>query len=150
VDAAWKDAAGEPLKAGFEKKFATEKPIERGIDPAQWKFEAPAAGSQKPLVVTFPQPLDRALLERTITVLDSAGQPVKGSITISHQERQWEFTPAQAWPKGELALEVDTVLEDLAGNQIGRAFEVEERDQGAKRMEKVRIPISAATSKPAR
>ena len=151
VDASWKDATGEPLKAGFEKKFATEKPVETAIDPAQWKIEAPAAGSQQPLVVRFPQPLDKALLERTIVVLDSSGQVINGSVTTSNQERQWGFTPAQAWPKRELMLEVDTVLEDLAGNQIGRAFEVEERAQSAaKRAEKVRIPVSAVARQPVR
>ena len=124
VDASWKDASGEPLKAAYSKKFAVEKPVEVGIDTAAWKIEPPAPNSKQPVVVKFSSPLDHALLQRTIVVLNNSGKLVTGEIAITHEERQWEFTPEQPWESGEYSLEVDKVLEDSAGNRIGRAFEL--------------------------
>ena len=142
IDATWKDAAGEPLKAGRSKKFVVDKPVEVGIDPAAWKIEPPSPKSKQPLVVKFPRPLDHALLHRTIAVLDSAGKAVAGEVTVTQQERQWGFTPAQPWAGGEYTLEVEKVLEDLAGNRIGRAFELVEGETVKQTgPAKVRIPF---------
>lgn len=145
IDAAWKDATGEPLKAGHAKKFSVDKPVEVGIDLAEWKIEAPAAGSRQPLVVKFPRPLDHALLQRTMDVLDSAGQHLAGEVAVSDEERQWSFTPEQAWASGEFALEVDKVLEDLTGNRIGRAFELAEGETAKQKgPATVQIPFTVA------
>ncbi len=126
VDASWKDASGEPLKERYSKKFIAELPVEVGIDPAAWRIEPPAANTRQPLVLKFPRPLDHALLHRTIAVLDAAGEVVVGEIAVAEQERQWKFAPTAPWKSGEYALEVDKVLEDVAGNRIGRAFELAE------------------------
>ena len=40
-------------------------------------------------------------------------------------ERRWLFTPKTAWQSGEYKLVAQTLLEDLAGNGIGRPFEVD-------------------------
>ena len=126
VDAAWRDATGEPLKSGFTKKFSVEKPVEVGIDMAAWRIEPPAANTKLPLVVKFPRPLDHALLLNKVHVLNDSGRLVVGGVAVSDEERKWEFIPAEPWPAGDYALEVDKVLEDLAGNRIGRAFELAE------------------------
>jgi hypothetical protein len=145
IDAAWKDAAGEPLKTGHAKKFMVGKPVEVGIDPADWKIDAPPAGSRQALVVRFPRPLDHALLQWTMEVLDSAGQSLTGEIAVSDEEQQWSFTPEQAWTSGKFALEVDNVLEDLTGNRIGRAFELAEGETAKQKGPKtVRIPFTVA------
>ena len=46
------------------------------------------------------------------------------------------FIPAEPWRPGEYQLLVDTVLEDLAGNHIGRPFDVDlnEFNQGTERV----------------
>ncbi|MBC7854990.1 MAG: hypothetical protein IAF94_16280 [Pirellulaceae bacterium] len=126
VDAAWKDAAGEPLQAEFSKRFVAEKPVEVGIETAAWRIEPPAANTRQPLALKFPRPLDHALLHRTIVILDAAGKAVAGEIAVTQHERQWGFTPADPWESGDYSLEVDKVLEDVAGNRIGRAFELAE------------------------
>lgn len=126
VDAAWKDAGGQPLKEGYLKKFVVEKPVETGIDTAAWKIVAPAASSKQPLVVKFPRPLDHALLLKKIAVLNASHRLVLGDVKVSDEERQWSFTPAEPWQSTEYELEVDKVLEDVAGNRIGRAFELAE------------------------
>jgi hypothetical protein len=37
--------------------------------------------------------------------------------------RPWTFTPRQGWRPGSYEVLVLSILEDRAGNQIGRAFE---------------------------
>ena len=41
-------------------------------------------------------------------------------------ETRWRFTPRVAWVAGDYALVALTLLEDPAGNRLGRAFEVME------------------------
>jgi hypothetical protein len=122
----WRDAADQQLTEDFKKMFTAGPPVETAIDHKTWKITAPGSGTQEPLVVTFPLPLDRALVERTITVADAAGKPVAGEVTVGQEERSWRFTPDQPWTAGKHVLVIDTTLEDLAGNRINRPFEVDE------------------------
>jgi hypothetical protein len=52
------------------------------------------------------------------------GQSVKGDITVARGETRWTFTPTDPWRAGAYRLLALDILEDPAGNQIGRAFEV--------------------------
>ncbi|HEY3967426.1 MAG TPA: Ig-like domain-containing protein, partial [Planctomycetaceae bacterium] len=122
----WRDAAGRPLKAEFRKKFRAGPPVEAAIDPAEWKIGPPTAGSLNPLVIRFPRSLDRALLERTISVSGLEGPSVAGRVAVSDDERRWEFRPHAPWQAGRFQLVIDTALEDLAGNRIGKPFEIDE------------------------
>ncbi len=126
VDRRWPDATGQPLSETFRKSFEALAPVDGAIDVKQWKLTAPRAGASQPLVVKFQRPLDHACLQRMLTVEGPDGKPMDGRVTIADQESRWEFTPASPWVKGKHHLVADTVLEDLAGNSIGRAFEVDE------------------------
>lgn len=97
---------------------------ENPIDPASWRIEAPAAGTRAGVIVTFPKPLDHGLLMRALGVRLN-GQPVDGDIVIERGETRWTFTPSHPWRAGAYQLLALDILEDPAGNQIGRAFEVE-------------------------
>jgi len=44
---------------------------------------------------------------------------------LGEQERRWTIIPVAAWRKGAYQLTVQTTIEDLAGNNIGKAFEVD-------------------------
>jgi len=125
VDAGWPDAEGRPLKQGHRKSFKVVAPDEKQPDPKAWTVTAPNAGSKDPLTVDFNEPLDEAMLHRSLTVTDAAGTVVSGRIEIDRQETRWRFHPAVAWGAGSYALAVDVVLEDLAGNSVERPFEVD-------------------------
>jgi hypothetical protein len=45
VDAAWRDAAGKPLKEAFRKNFRAGPADRVAIAPASWTVRAPAAGT---------------------------------------------------------------------------------------------------------
>ncbi|MGD9720727.1 MAG: hypothetical protein AB7O59_13640 [Pirellulales bacterium] len=125
VDRDWLDAAGKPLEAGIKKSFNTLPPDEAPLDTTAWKIDPPAAGSSNPLLVRFPEPLDHSLLERVVRVTTAGGEAVPGKIEVTDGETCWRFTPAQPWADGAYQLVADTTLEDLAGNSIGRAFDVD-------------------------
>jgi hypothetical protein len=76
--------------------------------------------------MTSPESLDHALLHRLVWVEDDRGRRVPGEVEVTRQETCWRFTPAAAWRAGRYRLVADTRLEDLAGNSIGRPFEVDE------------------------
>lgn len=139
----WRDAWGRPLKSEFRKKFRAGPPVEAAIDPALWKIASPESGSTDPLAIRFPAPLDRALLERTISVSGLNGPVVAGRIAVSDEERRWEFRPLAPWKAGRYQLVVDTALEDLAGNRIGKPFEIDEFSQVDKtaETEPARLPF---------
>jgi hypothetical protein len=141
VDADWRDAAQVALKDGAKKTFSVGPPDEKALDPAAWRIESPAAGSAEPLVVRFGEPLDHAQIERVVWVATESGQKVPGSISTSDDETCWRFTPARAWAPGRYQLVAETTLEDLAGNSIGRPFEVDEFDPVQKRIETKSVSI---------
>ncbi len=124
IDSQWRDAHGVALANGFEKAF-TAGPADRvSPDPAEWKITAPKAGTSEPLVVDFPEPLDYALLQRLVNVTATGGE-IEGDIAIGNGETQWRFVPHTAWSAGAYNIVVDSTLEDLAGNSLGRVFDVD-------------------------
>ncbi len=119
------DDDGRPLARAFTKKFRTgpedrERPL-----PERWQVRPPLVDSRRPLVLEFPRPLDRALLDRFVTVLDAHGQPVAGRIEVGAEERSWAFHPARPWQDATYRVKVDGRLEDLAGNTPVSLFDVD-------------------------
>jgi hypothetical protein len=138
----WRDGHGLPLKDEFRHEFRASVAIERPLTTAAWKVSAPRAGSREPLSVSFPEPLDYGLLQRALNVVRD-GKPVDGEISIEPGETRWVFTPRDAWAPGEYQVVALAFLEDLAGNRIGRAFEVDnfERTDITSEPERTTVPF---------
>jgi hypothetical protein len=66
-----------------------------------------------------------------------------GQITLADNERRWEFRPDQPWTAGQYSVVVDKELEDSAGNNLARPFEVDVFDRVDDRPgpEFVRVPF---------
>ena len=144
IDAEWRDGKGLPLKSAFRRTFKVGPPDEKPLDPRTWRIRAPLSGSRDPLIVEFPEPLDHGLLLRALGVQDPAGKPIGGAIAVSPREVTWSFTPQTPWQAGAHNLVAFAMLEDLAGNRIGRAFEVDQFDRTDKSAEpeKTLIPFT--------
>jgi hypothetical protein len=125
IDRAWLDAQGDPLKESFQKDFRVGPPDESPVDQAIWKLRPPTAGTIAPLIVRFPKPLDHALLEHMLWIVDSRGGKVLGKVAIGDAETSWSYSPDQPWMPGTYRLVADVDLEDWAGNRIGRPFEID-------------------------
>jgi hypothetical protein len=143
IDQEWKDAQGNPLKEAHRKSFEVGPPDDQPPDPKTWKIQAAPAGSDDALTVIFPKPLDHALLERCLWVTGPDDKRLTGTVSVSTEETRWHFTPDRVWQAGGHQLVVDKTLEDLAGNSIGRPFEVDVLHPIQRKvdMEKVAIPF---------
>ncbi len=124
VDRDWPDARGAPLVAGFRKTFRGGPAERNPPDPEGWRVSAPKAGTEDALVVDFPTPMNYPLLERMLRVTGAHGD-VAGTISVARDETEWRFTPRSPWAAENYNLVVDTGLEDLAGNHIGQAFDID-------------------------
>lgn len=126
IEDSWKDGRGVALLEGFEKVFRVEAADREAPRIEDWKVEGrPAVGSREPLVVRFSEPMDQALARRVIRVLDGEGHPVAGEVDLAEHEQVWRFMPDESWKAGRHRLSASTVLEDRAGNQLGKVFEVD-------------------------
>ena len=134
MDDGWRDAAGQQLTAPFRRSFRVGPPADYALDPQEWLIETPPAQTRDPLLVTFPASLDHGLLQRALTV-SLNGERVTGDVQTDAGETRWRFSPAAPWQAGEYQLHASSILEDVAGNRIGRPFEVKELAAGRLRSE---------------
>ncbi|HKQ73303.1 MAG TPA: Ig-like domain-containing protein [Blastocatellia bacterium] len=125
IGSEWRDGTGIPLKESFQKAFKVAPPDREPPDPARWKIQAPQAGAREALTIIFPEPMEHALANRLIRVAGDSGEYVEGKVSLENQERRWTFTPDNVWRRGRYQIIIQTTLEDLAGNNIGKPFEVD-------------------------
>jgi hypothetical protein len=140
----WRDGEGLPLKDDFTRSFRVGPPDERPLDHSAWKIAAPSAGTREALAVEFGEPLDHGLLLRALGVTAADGKFLDGDVKVEAGESRWSFTPRAAWAAGPHYLTALAMLEDLAGNRIGRAFEVDnfERSDRSAEPERTSIPFA--------
>jgi hypothetical protein len=120
----WRDQHGLPLKEEFRRVLHVGPAADKPLDTASWSIQPPSVGRRDGVVVTFPKPLDHGLLMRALGVTHE-GVSVEGGIVVDNGETRWTFTPREPWRDGPYHLLALEILEDVAGNQIGRAFEVD-------------------------
>lgn len=123
IDPAFRDAAGRPLRSEAEQRYNVGPLVRARVDPTSWRCEPPTADSRSGLTVSFGRPLDYALLQHSLMVIDAAEAAVAGEVTTGPGEWCWWFEPASPWKAGRHALIVDPRLEDLAGNSVMRVFD---------------------------
>ena len=131
IDREFKDANGRPMAEPFRHEFAAGPNERRGLDTGLWRLSQPKAGTRDPLVIRFDRPLDYALLSDAFRI-----PGIPGAVTLGAGEIEWRFQPAQPWTSGEYQVIVDMALEDLAGNRIGRPFDVDTMTNPTERITK--------------
>ena len=155
IDRGWADASGSPMREEFRKSFSVREADRTPLDASRFRVAAPAAGSHDPLALDFGEPVDSALALRLVEVTDSKGLPVDGIPSLDRRESRWLMTPSAPWASGRYVIRIAATLEDLAGNRIGRAFDVDRFDQVDRRPEppkKIALPFrvtARSRSKPA-
>ena len=123
IAAEFRDAAGRDLRSGAERRYEIGPLLRTRVNPADWRYQCPTAGSTDPLTVEFDRPLDHALLEHSLWVSDAAGLELAGRGSPGPAESSWRFEPGSPWAEGRHLLNVDPRLEDLAGNSLSRVFD---------------------------
>jgi hypothetical protein len=142
VAATCRDAEGRPLRVAFEKKIRATAADRTPIDPKGWTLAAPRAGTREPLRVDFGEPLDAALALSKIGVgAGKAAAALDGETTLGAEERTWSFVPDQPWRAGPHRLVIATTIEDLAGNNVGKAFDVDVFERVERRIETQTVEV---------
>ena len=139
ISSDWLDGRGVPMVEEYRKTFRIVPEDRTPPDPKKWRVTAPRAGTSDPLVIRFPDPLDYALLQHEIEVAPH----LAGTVSVGAHEREWRFTPDAPWKRGDFKIVVKTDLEDLAGNHILRAFDVDTFDPITPRLaaETITLPL---------
>jgi hypothetical protein len=125
VRGAMVDGNDQKLGKDYTKKFRTTTEDRVRIHLADWKLQAPAAGSSAALNLSFPKSLDHNSLKNLLTVKDAKGNAITGKINLAKDEKSWSFTPANPWGNQEYRLVVDSKFEDVAGNTPQRPFDLD-------------------------
>lgn len=143
------DVEGTKLKEVFTKLFYVNKDDRISPNTALWTMKIPKANSLSPLIVQFPEMLDRLSLLQRLQLTDKDNQPIPGQVEILNQETEWHFVPAEKWSSGDYALYVHGRLEDPSGNNLNGLFDhkigsLKNRREGE--IEAIRIKIKADTT----
>jgi len=148
VDAGWRDQYGGETSNQIIKEFRVIDldRISPSIKPGN--ISSIEVSSRNPLIVNFSEPMDYGLLQRLLAVSDKSGKRISGEIKVTNHETTWIFIPDDAWNDQPYYLNINTWLEDLAGNNLIRLFDedIRDRSQGEKEHTTIKIPIEIHTS----
>lgn len=125
VDAAWPDAQGMPLGHGLRREIRAVGEDLSSPLVAAWDLNVPPAGTREPLIITWNESLDAALLLECFEIESAGGLETRGEFKLGTEERSLRFVPAAPWKAEEHVLQVDARLEDVCGNRLNAAFEVD-------------------------
>jgi hypothetical protein len=126
VDPAMRDARGAPLAEKLTRTIRVIDAVREPVDVKSWRVEAPRSASND-LIINFPRPLDHALVQRAISI-SREGSRIAGKVVLEYNETLFRFTPDSPWRSGRYEIVVDGVIEDLAGNRLGKVFDVDTSD----------------------
>lgn len=103
---------------------------------SKWNIEKPEAGTTEPLKIDFKESVDYALLQKSISILNTGLEEMEGEFTIGKNEQSWIFTPVMPWKMGKVIIRVSGKLEDLSGNNLNRLFDTDLKKEGRRKPEK--------------
>ncbi len=140
IDSAWRDLNGNALSKSFSKTFFVSPAVRSKVSIENWKVEAPRAGSLGNIVISFDRPMDHVLAITQLNVRNSLGV-VSGSAEIIN-DSIWHFTPDHPWEKREYVIVASPILEDVAGNNLMNAFDLDlSKERRVNSMDVVEIPL---------
>lgn len=125
INSDWRGANRLPLSKSYTKEFYTVVRDSLSPDPRKWKLVIPPANSDESFRIEFGEPMDAVLATEAIQLIGPDRKVVPGRAHLLKEESIYEFTPDQTWYKGGYIIQIETRLEDLAGNNINRLFDQE-------------------------
>ncbi len=119
----WKDVNGASLKQSFIKKFTVAARDSLSPNTKNWTIIRPDAGSKNAMELKFDEPLVYTLIQESIEIYDQEKKQVDGKLEVLPDETGVSFIPTFDWKKGDYHIRIQSRLEDLAGNNLNRAFD---------------------------
>ena len=132
ISADWPDQEGGTLKKKFTKFFLVCSRDSISPSPENWSFTIPKALTTYDFVIDFHEPLDYFLANHTIHILNDRGDSLQGKASLSEDQQKFYFIPQLPWTRGKYHIQVENILEDLAGNNLNRPFDRDLSDKNVK------------------
>ncbi len=123
IDEKWKDANGITLDKNYKKTLVVGGRDTKKPDINSWNVVQPEISTINPLVIELNETLDAILLQESFNILDDKETLIKGHFTIDYNENKVIFTPSKNWESGNYIIEIESKLEDLAGNNLNHLFD---------------------------
>jgi len=124
VSGKWPTSDGRTLGKAFSKSIRVKPAIDAAIDPKTWKLSSPA-NLNDAVRIAFGRPIDHPLMIRCLKVVDSNGKEIAGRAEETLVGSGWSYFPKEPWKPGTYKVHVEATLEDVCGNRIGQAFEID-------------------------
>lgn len=122
IAGSWRSTSGVALGGDVRFDFQVGPADHEMPMMEKWKITAPKSGTREPLIARLDEPLDPAMVTTALSVHRGAESvPVE----IEVDGLNWRAIPAQPWTAGSYELRADPNLEDLAGNNLTKPFEVD-------------------------
>jgi hypothetical protein len=119
VSPGWKSKSGQVMRGEYRRVFITKNRDSGKPDVTTW-----TVGVGNDIVVDMNESLDQPLLSSSISFWHGEDK-IAGSLHIQECERTFRFTPGEALEQGTYRIEIESRLEDLAGNNLNRLFETD-------------------------
>lgn len=119
----WRDERGITLKKAYQKNFLAGKRDSMSPNPDRWTVHPPKTSAKDSLRIDLHESLDYILLKNAIHITDNKGNNIKGTFETSAKEAILTFVPDEIWKPGEYTINIESRLEDLAGNNLNRLFD---------------------------
>ncbi len=95
----------------------------------QWKLTVPKSNTKEGLGIDFKESLDYFLIQETIRAFKGK-EELGGAFFVSKKGNSVVFIPEGPWQKGTYSIHIESRLEDLAGNNLNRLFDVDLENRG--------------------
>ncbi|MEO1052999.1 MAG: hypothetical protein AAFX87_20355 [Bacteroidota bacterium] len=122
VSSQWKDANGQPLVDQYDRTIYVSAADRQHPFTTQWQLSKPKVATSEVLQIDFGESLDYVLANYCLQIKRN-GEMLPGQIALQNEERMWQFQPHELWQRGEYIIEVQSRIEDLAGNNLNRVFD---------------------------
>jgi len=124
IDRKARDAEGAPLLEAARQSWRVGKAQGEALGASQFRLKV-GKEERGQLEIGVLVALDHALALTSFEVRKQ-GQEIAGKFELEAGEKMLLFVPEKPWQRGETyTLAISAKLEDVAGNRLGRAFEVE-------------------------
>ena len=141
IDSTWRDVHGKALEKSVTKTFSVTEAERAKVSPQDWKVIPPLEGSLGDVVILFDRAIDHALALKYINISSPSGT-VAGHVQTVH-DTTWKFTPKYPWVKGEYVLTISPLMEDVAGNNLNNAFDMDvSKESLVNSVEPINLPLT--------
>lgn len=119
------DKDGTELGKPYVKRFHVGKRDETRPNKDQWKITKPSFDTREGLGISFGESMDVMLIEESIQIIGENNEVLEGGFLPSKKGTSVLFIPEKLWKKQTYKIAVSSTIEDLAGNNLYRLFDVD-------------------------